>query len=494
MRILVDTNILIPLEDPSANFTCQLAELNRLMSGKHALLFHPGTCDDIRRDKDPARQAMMLQRLSKYNSLDTPPELSSDEEIDLFGAPRKDNDRVDNLILYALHRNCVHWLITEDSGLHKKARNIGQSDRVLRVEQALVALRTQEPDSSRLHPHLDDLPCHAIDLPNPFFDSLRAGYGGFDQWFVGKCSKEGRRAWVCHSEGTIHSLCIYKPEQDEVVTNDHQRLKGKSLKLCTFKVETQGYKLGELMLKQAFGYAVKNNLEYVYATVEPDQHTFLESLLQDFGFEPIGTDVAGRDLVYVKYFPVELPVTTDSNLDYAIKYYPGFRLNGNTGYLVPIKPQYHQILFPEAQRQDDLFTAISNSAGNSIKQAYLCKANCKSIAPGDVLFFYRTQDEMAITTYGIVDHFMVESDAEEIYQWVAKRTVYSYDEIEDMSGSQVKVILFRLVGHLDQPITYKQLQQLGVVKGPIQSITSLSNDNTKTIIREARINDCLISD
>jgi hypothetical protein len=493
MRVLVDTNILIPLEDPD-NFTDQLATLSRLVSGKHALLYHPGSCEDLQQDKDEARRAMMLQRLGKYNALEHPPVLSDAEEQDLFGPPRKRNDCVDNLILYALHRKCVHWLITEDQGLHKKARNIDESERVLRVEQAIVALRALDNNASRLHPHLDDIPCHAIDLTNTFFDSLREGYAGFNQWFNDTCCRDGRKAWICQDEGAIHSICIYKQEQDEVVTTEGLQFSGKSLKLCTFKVQAQGYKLGELMLKQAFNFATQNRIEHVYATVEPDAHSFLEGLLVDFGFEQVGTDTAGRDQVYVKYFPSALPDTSDTNLEYAIKYYPSFRLKENTAYLVPIQPQYHRVLFPEIQRQDDLFVSISNSAGNSIKQAYLCKANCRSIEPGDVLFFYRTHDEMAITTYGIVDKFLIETDAEQIYQWVAKRTVYSYDEIERMAGRQVKVILFRIIGHLEQPLTYQQLKSLGIVTGPIQSITSLTHDKAITIIREASINDCLISD
>jgi hypothetical protein len=101
---------------------------------------------------------------------------------------------------------------------------------------------------------------------------------------------------------------------------------------------------------------------------------------------------------------------------------------------------------------------------------------------------------MAITTYGVVDQFLIETDVEQIYQWVAKRTVYSYDDIQGMAGGQVKVILFRIVGHLDHAITYKQLQDLGIVTGPIQSISSLTHDNAKIIIREAQIYDCLISD
>ena len=499
MRILLDTNIFIPLEDSSIELTEKLAELSRLASGAHPLLIHPASYRDIARDKNEYRRNLMLRRLGKYKQLEAPPELDSETEEDLFGAPGKDNDSVDNLILYALHRSCIHWLITEDKGIHYKAKAIGEQERVLFIDDAIVVLsELVETNASLQHPHIEDVPCHALQISNPFFDSLRNGYGGaaFDKWFLQTCCQGGRRTWVCREGDDIHAICIYKPEENEIITNDNKALSGKGLKLCTFKVATNGYKLGELMLKQAFHYVMNNGMENVYATVEPEAHQFLEDLLKDFGFTYYGIDVQGRDHVYVKSFPVDLPITTDTNLDYAIKYYPAFRLQNNKAYLIPIRPQYHQVLFPELRRQPDIFSSISNSAGNSIKQAYLCHCACKSIKPGDVVFFYRTGDDKAITSYGVVDDFIIENDPEAIYQWVAKRTVYSFEEIDDMAsgGREVKVILFRFFDHFEDGLTFERLKELGIVKGSIQSVTTLSDENAVKIIRESEIHDCLVSD
>ena len=140
MRILLDTNIFIPLEDSSLKIDEKLAKLNRLVSGKHQLLIHPATLRDIKRDKDLDRQSRIETRLAKYQQLEFPPVLDIEEEKALFGIPKKDNDSVDNLILYALHSNCVHWLVTEDGGIHKKAKRIGEEERVLTVEQVIRSL------------------------------------------------------------------------------------------------------------------------------------------------------------------------------------------------------------------------------------------------------------------------------------------------------------------------------------------------------------------
>lgn len=492
MRILLDTNIFIPLEDSSIDLSEKLAELNRLASGKHQLLIHPITSEDINRDKDEDRKKKTLSRLAKYTELESPPTLDSDTESSLFGIPKKPNDTVDNKILYALHNNCVHWLVTEDEGIHKKAKKLGDEERVLNVEQAIQALTDEDKEHLNLFPNIQDVPCHSLDLSDEFFDTLRDGYTGFDNWYKNKCSKEGRHAWTWLEDSKIQAICIYKQEDSPIVNQDKQGLPGKALKLCTFKVVKLGYKIGELLLKQAFNHAIDNDYRHVYVTVEPDKHTFLEDLLQDYGFYQYGIDSNGRDYVYVKDFPENPPENDDDPLEYAIKYYPFIRIANNSVYLIPIQPQFHKILFPELEKQPDLFSTEANSAGNAIKQAYLCKAPTKSIKAGDILFFYRTNDEKAITTYGVVDQFHIESDADKIFQWVSKRTVYSIEEIQAMAGKDVKVILFRFIRHLEQKVTYDRLLSAGIVKGSIQSITQLDKKTAGLLIHEARIDDCTL--
>jgi hypothetical protein len=288
-------------------------------------------------------------------------------------------------------------------------------------------------------------------------------------------------------------LHIYKRETNEIVTNDNRGLKGDLLKLCTFKVVKNGYKIGELLLKQAFNFAIINKLDHIYVTVDPSDHDLLRALFIDFGFYSFGIDSKGRDEIFVKDFPKKPPLSTLLPLPYVIKYFPMVKIDNNSIYLVPIKPKYHKILFPELKNQFELFSENINSAGNAIKQAYLCKSPNKSIKPGDILFFYRTEDEKAITSYGIVEQFQIESNAEQIFQWVAKRTVYSFDEIATMAGSNVKVILFRLIAHLEDPVPFKRLKELKTITGPIQSIISVSKDKAIKIIEEVGLNDRFIS-
>jgi len=97
MRFLLDTNVLIPLEDsqrplvPSLTSFVRLAHLNG-----HVLLYHPASEDDIREDKNLERRDQTLQRLAQYERLDARPHCPWNTH------EMRVNDARDNEILYAL--------------------------------------------------------------------------------------------------------------------------------------------------------------------------------------------------------------------------------------------------------------------------------------------------------------------------------------------------------------------------------------------------------
>ena len=101
------------------------------------------------------------------------------------------------------------------------------------------------------------------------------------------------------------------------------------------------------------------------------------------------------------------------------------------------------------------------------------------------MLFYRTTDEKAVTSIGVVDKFKVLQDAAEIASLVSRRTVYSQEEIEAMAATQTKVILFRLVKHLPRQVSYKQLQQDCNIAGPIQTIRRVQDDQFIKVLNAA---------
>lgn len=213
-----------------------------------------------------------------------------------------------------------------------------------------------------------------------------------------------------------------------------------------------------------------------------DKHNYLVNLLIDFGFEDRGAYRSDR--VFVKRHPISAPADAGMPpLEYIRRFYPHYQAGGNVRkFLVPIQQGYHRILFPDYAAIQSLLFRGGGSVGNAIKLAYLCHAAANKIRPGDVLLFYRTEDEQAVTSLGVVDQFAVLDDAAKIAALVSRRTVYSIKEIEDMASRPTKVILFRLVKHLVKPVSYQQLQHDGVVTGPIQSITNISDDNFSRVL------------
>ena len=69
-------------------------------------------------------------------------------------------------------------------------------------------------------------------------------------------------------------------------------------------------------------------------------------------------------------------------------------------------------------------------------------------------------------------------DPDDIMRIVGKRTVYSRYEIEEMvEKGAVTVILFRHHFHLNNPLSFDELKNMGVLRGPPQSIMKISNEN-----------------
>lgn len=460
-----------------------LANFVRLAGvGGHQLLYHPASKTDIDRDRDIKRRDRTLARLQQYTKLEGAP--SSPRNT----AQTSANDACDNDILHALECSAVHALVTEDKEIHTKARQAGFGDRVYNIQTAEDWLRRlHEPAEVHL-PNIEDVPMYSLtsQLNTPLFDSLRSSYDtperSFNKWFHDK-AQTGRKAWIARTEqGSIEAICIYAMQTNEVINDAKESLQGLSLKLCTFKVGEQirGRKIGELFLKVAFRFATDNRCENIFVHTSEDQFYLLE-LLSDFGFQRRG--MYGTDIMLVKAHPSLPPVEDIPALDYAKLYFPHYRKDASVQkFLVPIQPQYHQVLFPELSRQGQLFNGNS-VAGNAIKQAYLCKAPSNQVHAGDIVLFYRSKDEMAVTTIGIVERYETHTEAAKIMQLVSRRTVYSQSEIEAMTNKSVRVMLFRLVGHFNKPISLASLKHDANVSGKLMSITKISDDSFSRILR-----------
>lgn len=175
-------------------------------------------------------------------------------------------------------------------------------------------------------------------------------------------------------------------------------------------------------------------------------------------------------------------------MDYSIKFYPHFIIPEGTGcFVVPIKPQYHEELFPDISDWDKGLFGNSwetyNTPARTIKKAYICHANTQQINSGDLLLFYRTEDRKNIEVIGIVEKTFRSKDAAVIISTVSKRTVFTNDEIDSLTDKECLIVLFRLQKYLMNPTGINKMQSIGI-KGSLQTIRKITEKQFRQIIEK----------
>lgn len=478
MNILLD-NIIIPLEDTGRILDASFAELRKLAAEQqHCLYIHPLQIDDINRDKNKERKNIVLSRLKQYSKIENPPVLSEEERKRLGLKESNDNDKVDNNILFALYRGAVNVLVTNDEGIHKKASNVGIQDKVYRLEQMLLFLkRYSNKPIEHTYTGVQERYLYELDKSQSFFDSLRQSYDGFDNWYQ-KSAEGKRKCWSIEDNNkNVVAISIYKREQDAQLTDNGEKVKGSILKLCTFKVDSsaRGKKLGERLLFIAFDYCVKNDIDWVYLHTFGEEQKTLVGLCEEYGFYHLGK--YKNDDVYIK--PMKLKQTDLGSLESLIRYYPFFQDNDTVQkFIIPIQPKYHEDLFPDFSSMKGLLfesdQSLYSSQGNTIKKAYLCHSNTKSLKKGDVVLFYRSSDRRSIQCMGIVEDAFISDNVEEVFPKIAKRTVYTHSDLEKILSHETLIILFRFIP-LDHDISWRKIRSVGI-NGNIQSIRKISNE------------------
>ena len=186
LRFLLDTNILIPLQDSSRVLGNSLATFVRLaQKNGHQLMIHPASIEDLNRDTDEERRTRTLQRILQY------PRLQDLAPCEWNTPDTNPNEACDNSLLYALFCDAAHALVTEDRGIHTKARQHGLENRVYFIQTAEDWLRRLHETRQVILPNIQNVPLHNLtpELSMDFFDSLREGYVGFDDWFRAKAER-----------------------------------------------------------------------------------------------------------------------------------------------------------------------------------------------------------------------------------------------------------------------------------------------------------------
>lgn len=484
MKILIDTNILIQLEDNKIIEKDFSTFYSLAISNRCKILYHPtAIAKDIERDKDTERKNVILSKLEKYEKLENYAQPSYEflENI----KDNKINDKIDNRQLFQLFKGYVDCFVTQDKGIHSKASKFGLESKVLSVKNALERLEKQFLIEIPQHPILKEQSIRNIEshFDSEFFDSLRNDYGTdkFKEWLE-KCVREDRKCYSLIVENSLQALLIYNTENIE----DHQieGLFEKVLKICTLKVSNDafGIKLGELFLNKMFAFCINHKIGYLYLTVYEKQKQLIR-LLEKFGFKKkIFTNRQGLHEIRMIKCLDKSKIVYNGNV---IGSHPFYTDSENINkFVVPIRPEFYGTLFKDGKlRHPTLFDSAPDSIneiqGNTIVKAYISNTRIKNLKQGDLLLFYSSKTEKVIEPIGILESATEVDNFEDLWEIVRKKTVFSQYHLNEMLAKKgrLHVIIFRLVTYIDKKIKLPKIKEIDSFRNKLQTVTRLKEQD-----------------
>lgn len=242
------------------------------------------------------------------------------------------------------------------------------------------------------------------------------------------------------------------------------------LKIGTFKVELNGYKLGERFLKIAFDNALLQRVDEIYVTIFPrsiDQQRLIK-ILEDFGFSEHGrkTNSYGSETVYVR------DMTRRFNADDPKLTFP-YVSKSSRAFIVPIYPEYHTNLLPDSilktESPKDFVEQYPHR--NAIRKVYVSWSVFRNLRRGDTIVFYRTggYHKGVVTTLGIVEGLYLKiSDEIHFISLCRKRSVFTDKELSYQwnfrKGSRPFIVGFLYAYSFPRRPNMKELIDNGVIR------------------------------
>jgi predicted nucleic acid-binding protein len=436
MRVLLDTHILIHREartvvrDDIGSLFHWLDEL------KFTKCVHPGSLDEIEKHADPEVVRTLNVKLGSYRVLKTlAPD--TDEIAGLRVDDKTDNDALDTSLLAELLAGRVDALITEDRGVHRKAKRLGLSSTVFTIDSFLEKVTAENPSLANYKVlAVKKAYFGNINLGDPFFDSFRDEYPGFNSWFNRKADET---AYVCTAEDDSIIAFLYVKREgkgEDYCDIGPQFARASRLKIGTFKVISNGFKLGERFLKIAFDNAHRYEAEEIYVTAfrKASEQDRLIQLLEDWGFLYHGTKTSqvGTEQVFVRDFRPRFDAADPR------RNYP-YLSRKTRKFVVPIYPAYHTELLPDSilnTESPDYF--VENKPNrNAISKVYVSRSHERGLRSGDIIVFYRTGSGTApahytsvATTLGVVQDIVTNIPSKAAFiDACRKRSVFSDQEL-----------------------------------------------------------------
>jgi predicted nucleic acid-binding protein len=506
MKILLDTNIIIHRE-AAAVIDEDIGVLFRWLDNLHyTKCVHPVTVEEIEKHEDSKVRRSLTVKLRNYNILKTKAQMSDTVRRILGPLDKNQNDLNDTIIINELYCERVDALITEDKQLFNKASLLGILDRVYTIDAFLEKVNTENPEMADYNVlSVRKSLFGNLDLADDFFISFKEDYPGYEKWFNKKAEEP---VYICLSESKLIALLYLKVEgkNEDYKDIDPFFTPKKRLKIGSFKVTLNGFRLGERFLKIIFDNALLFKVDEVYVTIfnKRIEQQRLINLLEEYGFYYHGLKKGpgGKELVYRR------SCERVANRSNPKQTYPFFSMSGRF-FIVPIYPKYHTELFPDSiLRTESPMDFVENQPHrNAISKVYISRSIERNLESGDVILFYRTGDYPAyytsvITTIGIVENAIDNIQTEkEFIRLCRKRSVFSDAELSEHWNFNRRnrpfIVNFLYVYSLPKRTTRQKLIEMGVIsdvyKGP-RGFTQITANDLKNILRESRADESIIVD
>ena len=145
MRILLDTNIIIHRE-ASRIYNQDIGLLFNWIDKLHyEKCVHPLTIEEIGSYQDEEVVNTMRVKIGNYNQLKT--DSPETEKISILReADKSRNDFIDTSLLKEVLNSRVDFLITEDKGIHRKAKFLGIADKIYKIDAFIDKCTSENPD------------------------------------------------------------------------------------------------------------------------------------------------------------------------------------------------------------------------------------------------------------------------------------------------------------------------------------------------------------
>lgn len=354
--------------------------------------------------------------------------------------------------------------------------------------------------SKEVHMPIEIETFSTISLADPFFDSLKQDYPGFEKWFH---SKAQEKALVTRNQNNEIDGFLYLKVEEGAVSDVVPALPaGKRIKIGTFKVDPRGTKFGERFLKKALDYAVARGADELYVTILP-KHDGLIRLFTAHGF----TEVARKDGTACDVEIVLLRRLRNDTGDILLDY-PLIHVSNANKYLLAIYPQWHTQLLPDSKLYNEDYDSVRDlSETNSIHKVYICWMDIDCLKKGDVIVIYRTKDPSSNSAEysAVATSICVVEDVrrtntfasdQAFIEYCGPYSVFSNAELHDYYNRPgTRVLKFTYNTALSKRIIRKRLiEEVGLDRDQRWSFFQLSDSQFDEITRIGGVHEGLIVD